>query len=87
MATVLEEYITEEQRPVVLFLWVKGFIAKDICSQLGEKYFVDGEEVETEVRKWLKTTVKRLLCCEFRRTGKVMGQIYCINGAGGYVGK
>jgi hypothetical protein len=33
------------------------------------------EEVETEVRKWLRK-VKRLLCCEFRRTGKAMGQVY-----------
>jgi hypothetical protein len=23
-----------------------------------------------------ETTVKRLLCCEFRRTGKAMGQVY-----------
>jgi hypothetical protein len=31
MATVLEEYTTEEQRSVVLFfLWAKGLNAKDI---------------------------------------------------------
>jgi hypothetical protein len=24
-----------------------------------------------------ETTVKRLLCCGFRRTGKAMGQMYC----------
>jgi hypothetical protein len=30
MATVLEEYTTEEQRSVVHFLWAKGLNAKDI---------------------------------------------------------
>jgi hypothetical protein len=44
------------------------------------KYFADDEEVEMEVRKWLtkvaETTVKRILCCGFRRTGKVMVQVY-----------
>jgi hypothetical protein len=30
MATVLEECIAEEQRPVVRFLWEKGLNAKDI---------------------------------------------------------
>jgi hypothetical protein len=28
------------------------------------------------VRKWSETTVERLLCCGFRRTGKAMGQVY-----------
>jgi hypothetical protein len=35
---------------------------------LGGKRFADDEEVET--------TVKRLLHCGFRRTGKAMGQVY-----------
>jgi hypothetical protein len=39
------------------------------------KLFADDEEVETEVRKWLRA-VKRCLCCGFRRTGKAMGQVY-----------
>jgi hypothetical protein len=30
MATVFEECTTEEQRPVVRFLWAKGLNAKDI---------------------------------------------------------
>jgi hypothetical protein len=30
MATVLEDYSTEEQRSVVRSLWAKGLIAKDI---------------------------------------------------------
>jgi hypothetical protein len=37
--------------------------------------FADDKEVETEVRKWL-TTVNRLLCWGFRRTGKAMRQVY-----------
>jgi hypothetical protein len=30
MATMLEEYATEEQRSVVRFLWAKGLNSKDI---------------------------------------------------------
>jgi hypothetical protein len=41
MATVLEEYTTEEQRSVVCFLWAKGRNAKDIQKEMfpisGEK--------------------------------------------------
>jgi hypothetical protein len=34
MATVLEEYNTEEQRPVMRFLWAKGLTAEDIHKQM-----------------------------------------------------
>jgi hypothetical protein len=34
MATVLEEYITEEQRSVVCLLWKKGLNAKDIHKEI-----------------------------------------------------
>jgi hypothetical protein len=34
MATVLEDFTTEEQRSVVRFLWAKGLNAKDICFLL-----------------------------------------------------
>jgi hypothetical protein len=37
------------------------------------KGFADDEEVETEVAE---TTVRRLLGCGFRCTGKAMGQVY-----------
>jgi hypothetical protein len=43
---------------------------------LGGKYFPDDEEVETWILKVAETIVKRLVCCEFRRTGKAMGQVY-----------
>jgi hypothetical protein len=41
-------------------------------NHLGGKYFAHDEEVETEVAE---ITVKRLLCCGFRRTGKAMRQV------------
>jgi histone-lysine N-methyltransferase SETMAR len=40
-------------------------------NSLGDKRFADDEVVETEVR-----TVKRLLCCGFRPSGKAMEQVY-----------
>jgi hypothetical protein len=64
MATVIEEYTTENQRSPVRFLWAKGPIVKDVykemlsvygakClsrSQLGDRCFDEDEEAETEVR-------------------------------------
>jgi hypothetical protein len=34
MASVLEQYTTEEQRSVVTFLWAKGLNAKDINKEI-----------------------------------------------------
>jgi hypothetical protein len=34
MATVLEEYTTEQQRSFVRFLWAKGPSAKDIHKEM-----------------------------------------------------
>jgi hypothetical protein len=62
METVLEEYTTEEYRPVVRFsLWAKELNAEDIHEEMFPGYggkclsrgkrFADDEEVETEVRK------------------------------------
>jgi hypothetical protein len=45
-------------------------------NHLGCKRFAGVEQVETEVQKWLRQTVKRLLSCGFRRIGKEMGQVY-----------
>jgi hypothetical protein len=82
--TELEGCTTKEQRSVVrldsmqrifiykYFLFTVGTVCRVkrfSGSQLGGRYFVDDEEVETEVRKCLETTVKRFLCCGFRRTG------------------
>jgi hypothetical protein len=38
MATVFEEYTTEEQRSVVRFLWAKGLSAKDIHKEMFTVY-------------------------------------------------
>jgi hypothetical protein len=38
MATVLEEYITEEQRSVVLSLWARGRKAKGIHKEMFPVY-------------------------------------------------
>jgi hypothetical protein len=42
---------------------------------VGDRRSADDEEVETEMLKRLRT-VKRLLCCGFRHTSIVMGQLY-----------
>jgi hypothetical protein len=89
MATVLEEYTSEEQRSVVLFcgqkdsmqrifmkkrfLFMVGSTYPQSGSHLGGKRSADDKEVETEVAE---TTVKIFLCCGFRRTGKTMAQMY-----------
>jgi hypothetical protein len=84
MATVLE-FTTEEQRSVVLFCGQKDsmqriFIKKCFLFTVGSvcrvkrfhlgRRFADVEEVETGGAEVAETTVKRLLCCEFRRSGK-----------------
>jgi hypothetical protein len=38
MATVLEEFATEEQRSLVRFLWAKGLNAKDIHKEIFPVY-------------------------------------------------
>jgi hypothetical protein len=78
IATVLEEYTTEEQRSFVRFFWAEGLNAKDIHKEMLPVYggkclsckaihnwvekrckrFADDEEVETEVRKWLRQQSK-----------------------------
>jgi hypothetical protein len=73
-------YTTEEQRHV-RFLWAKGLNAKDIHKEmcpvyggkvcrvkrfhLGGKIFSDKEEVETEVRKWLRQQSKDFYAAGF----------------------
>jgi hypothetical protein len=50
------------------------FMVGSVCRvKKHGKLFADDEEVETEVRKWLR---QRLLCCGCRRTGKAIGQVY-----------
>jgi hypothetical protein len=88
MATLLEEYITKERLSVVRFSMAKSLSEKDILMfpmlrsvcrvkrfHLGGKCFVDNKEAEKGVQNCLRTTVKRLLYCGFRRTNKAMGQV------------
>jgi hypothetical protein len=89
MVTVLEECTAEEQRSVVRSYGQKDtvqriFIKKCFLLTVGSvshkavppggKRFADDEEVETEVRNWLRQQPKD--CCGFRRTGKAMRQVY-----------
>jgi hypothetical protein len=58
------------------FLSMVGSVCRTKRFEAGWQIFADDEEVETEVRKWLREQFKRLLCCEFRRTAKAMEQMY-----------
>jgi hypothetical protein len=86
VATVLEECNAEEQRSLVRFLWAKGLNAKDIHKEIFPVYVekclsrkavqIWVENISLMMRKlkrgaeMIETTVKRLLCCGVRRTGK-----------------
>jgi hypothetical protein len=100
MAAVLE-CNTEEQRSVVLFCVQKDsfqriFIKKcllftvgSVCcvsgSHLGGKHFADDEEVETEVRKWLRQQSKDFCAAGFDAVMKRWDK--CISVDGGYIEK
>jgi hypothetical protein len=56
------------------FLFTVGNVCRVKRFRLAGKRFVD-EEVETGCAEVAETTVKRLLCCGFRRTGKATGQV------------
>jgi hypothetical protein len=53
-----------------------GNVCRVRRSQLGDRYFADDEEVETELQKWWRQQSKGLPCCRFRRTAKAIGQVY-----------
>jgi hypothetical protein len=54
-------------------------------SQLGGKRFADDEEVETEVRKWLRQQSKDFCVAGFGALVKRWGM--CISVRGGYIEK
>jgi hypothetical protein len=54
-------------------------------NHLGGKYFVDDEEVETEVRKWLRQQSKDFYTAGFNAL--VEQREKCINIGGGYIEK
>jgi hypothetical protein len=93
MATVLQEYTSEERSSAVCFLWAKGLNAKDIhkeiCPVYGGKCF-SCKVVHSLVEKFSQgrskvaddvrpgAEVAETTVCGFRRTGKAMGQVYLI---------
>jgi hypothetical protein len=97
MATVFEDYTTEEQRSVVRFfvgerIFIKKcflFMLGSVCSikrfHLGGKRFAADEEVETEVRKWLRQLSKDF--CTAGSDVLIKGWDKCINVGGRYVEK
>jgi hypothetical protein len=95
MATVLEECSTEEQSSFMRLLWEKALNAKDINKEMFPVYvgkYLSRKEVYNWVanvslmtKRLKRRCGSRLLCCEFRRTGKEMGQ--SINVGGGYIEK
>jgi hypothetical protein len=59
------------------FLFKYGSVCRAKVSQLGGKLFSDDEEVQTEVRNWLRQqSRKSFLCSGFRRSGRAMRQVY-----------
>jgi hypothetical protein len=100
MATVLEKYAAEEQRSVVLFcgqkdsmqrIIIKKCILPTVGSNCRVKRFhlddesVADEEVETEVRKWLRQQSKDLYAACFDALVKRRGK--CTNVCGGYISR
>jgi hypothetical protein len=101
MATALVECITEEQGSIVLFLRIERFNSKELHKKcfrfmlgsvyhikrfhLSDRSFADDEEVETEVRKWLRQQSKDLYAADF--DALVKRQDKCINVGGEYVDK
>jgi hypothetical protein len=92
MATVLEKCTREEHRFVVCFCGQKGwmqriFIEKCILFTVESVCRVKRFRPWWQMFRWWRrswnggaemteTTVERLPCCGFRRTGKAMGQVY-----------
>jgi hypothetical protein len=86
MATVLEECTIKEQRSVMLFcgqkesmqrIFIKECFLCLLCKavHMWVNRFSDGRSKVADIAR-LGATVKRLLCCGFRRPGKTMGQVY-----------
>jgi hypothetical protein len=63
------------------FLWAKGLNAKDIDKEMfprkaDHSWVRDSLSYARPGAEVAETTVKRFLCCGFRRAGKAMGQVY-----------
>jgi hypothetical protein len=92
MATVLEEDITEEYRPVVRFfcgqrdskhaMFIKNYLLFGVGIVYRITSFTPGWHVSLMTKRLkrseelVEATVKRPICCEFQRTDNKKGQIY-----------
>jgi hypothetical protein len=101
MATVLEGYITEDQRSVlrfrgqkdsvqrifikICFLFMVGSVCRIKRFTTGGKRFAEDGEVETEVRKWLRKQSKDFCVAGFDALVKRWDK--CINVGGRYIEK
>jgi hypothetical protein len=96
MATVLKGFTTEEQRPVVSFLWAKGLNPKDCVCVCRVKRFTTGSRnslkdvrksqmMPDQVRKWLRQRTKDLYAAGFDALVKRWDK--CIKDDGGYADK
>jgi hypothetical protein len=81
MATVFECVILKSSGLLCVFLWAKGLNAKNVHKEIFSvyggkclsckafhvdgKYFADDEEIETEVRKWLRQESKDFYAAGF----------------------
>jgi hypothetical protein len=86
MATVLEMCTTEGQHSVVVFCGKKGsvlFTMENVChlrrfNNWAEIFSRGRSKVADDARpgaEVVEATVRRLLCCGFRRTGKATGHV------------
>jgi hypothetical protein len=99
MAILLEGCTVEEHLSHLRFSWKKGHNAKDIHKDiftvgsvchvqrfsLGGKRFAHDEEVETEVRKWLRQQSQDFYAAGFGALAKRWDK--CSSVGGGYVEK
>jgi hypothetical protein len=89
MATMLEEYSTEEQRSVVPFLWVKGLSGKGYSyvyvSCLRWEVFIADREIQGRSKvadfarpaaEVTETIVKKTSMLRYSCTAKATGQVF-----------
>jgi hypothetical protein len=101
METALEGVLLKSSVMLFVFLWAKELNPKDFHENIflfavggvcrvkqfttGWKSFADDEEIEREVRKWLRQESKDFYVANFYAMVKRLDK--CINVDGGYIGK
>jgi hypothetical protein len=84
IATVLEENTTEEQRSqckryLKKIVYIGNYLSRKHVYNWVEKFSQGRSKIADDTRpgaKVVDTTIKRLLFCRLRSTGKAMGQLY-----------